>query len=202
MNKVLLIVSGLLIGNLVFAQNTIRKAFQESYQLELKADFTNAVKILKTVYVEDSYELNLRLGWLTYEAGKFTESISFYNKAISLMPYGEEAKFGLIYPKAALGKWNDIIGIYQEILKISPNNVIANYRLGLIYYERKDYQKAYPYFKKDVDLYPFTYDYLLMYAWTSYQLGKMREAKVLFNKVLMISPEDTSALEGLGLMKK
>ena len=64
------------------------------------------------------------------------------------------------------------------------------------------FQKPYPYFKKDVDLYPFTYDYLLMYAWTSFQLGKSREAKVLFNKVLMLSPEDTSALEGLGLIEK
>jgi len=191
-----------LINNMLSAQDSVQKSFQESFQYEYKADFTNAVKTLKTTYQEDSYELNLRLGWLTYEAGKFTESISFYNKAISLMPYAEEAKFGLIYPKAALGKWDDIIAIYQKILNISPNNVLANYRLGLIYYERKDYQKAYPYFKKDVDLYPFTYDYLLMYAWTSFQLGKSREAKVLFNKVLMISPSDASALEGLKLIEK
>jgi len=38
-------------------------------------------------------------------------------------------------------------------------------------------------------------------AWTSFQQGKYREAKVLFNKVLMYSPDDKSALEGLSLIK-
>jgi hypothetical protein len=40
-----------------------------------------------------------------------------------------------------------------------------------------------------------------MFAWTNYMLGKTREAKILFNKVLLISPNDISATEGLGLIK-
>ncbi len=32
-------------------------------------------------------------------------------------------------------------------------------------------------------------------------MGKMLEAEVLFNKVLLLSPGDESALEGLGLIK-
>jgi len=117
------------------------------------------------------------------------------------MPYSEEAKFGLIYPKAAIGKWDEVISLYKKILDNNPNSTIANYRLGLIYYGKKDYQKSYKYFKKVVDLYPFGYDGLLMLAWTNFQQGKMREAKVLFNKVLMYSPGDKSATEGLGLIK-
>jgi hypothetical protein len=38
-------------------------------------------------------------------------------------------------------------------------------------------------------------------AWINLQLGKSREARVLFNKVLLYSPGDASALEGLGLLK-
>ncbi len=185
------------LGGIVYAQESLIKAFQESYVLENKAEYSKAINTLKNVYQEDSYEINLRLGWLSYEAGKFTESVSFYNKAISLMPYAEEPKFGLIYPKSALGKWDDIIELYKEILKISPNNTTANYRLGLIYYERKDYKNALPYMEKVVNLYPFGYDGLLTYAWTNLQLGKLRKAKVLFQKVLLLSPEDASAKEGL-----
>jgi hypothetical protein len=40
-----------------------------------------------------------------------------------------------------------------------------------------------------------------MLAWTNLQLGKSREARVLFNKVLLYSPGDKSALEGMGLIK-
>jgi Flp pilus assembly protein TadD len=50
-------------------------------------------------------------------------------------------------------------------------------------------------------MYPFDYDNLVLYAWTNYQLGKLREAKVLFNKVLLNKPNDASAKEGLGLIK-
>jgi Flp pilus assembly protein TadD len=41
-----------------------------------------------------------------------------------------------------------------------------------------------------------------MFAWSNYQLGRGSDAEALFNKALLLSPNDTSALEGLGLLKK
>ncbi|MCD6180742.1 MAG: tetratricopeptide repeat protein [Bacteroidales bacterium] len=175
----------------------IINAFEESYLYEKEGNYTDAIKSMKKVYVENSYEINIRLGWLDYMAGSYTESVTYYNKALTLMPYSEEARFGLVLPKLALGKTNEVITLYKEIVENSPNNTQANYRLGLIYYEDKDYITAFNYFKKVVQLYPFDYDSLLMLAWTQFKLGHSREAKVLFQKVLMYSPNDTSALEGL-----
>jgi len=40
-----------------------------------------------------------------------------------------------------------------------------------------------------------------MLAWTNHMMGKSREAKVLFQKALLIRPDNASALEGLGLVK-
>ena len=183
------------------SQGALEAAFNKSYQLEKTGDFSAAADVLKKVFDESSYELNLRLGWLNYNAGLFDESVIFYSNAQKLKPYSEEARFGLILPKAALGRWNEVIELYNKILEISPNNSVALYRLGLIYYGRKDYNKAQPLFKKVVDLYPFGYDGLLMLGWTSYFLGNYPQAKVLFNKVLLYSPGDASAKEGLGLIK-
>lgn len=182
-----------------FSQNVgdIINAFSESYVFEKDRNYTDAIKSLKKVYVADSYEINLRLGWLDYMAGSYTESVTYYNKALSLMPYSEEARFGLVLPKLALGKTQEVISIYKEIIANSANNTQANYRLGLIYYEQTDYLTAYGYFQKVVQLYPFDYDSLLMLAWTQLKIGKNREAKVLFQKVLMYSPNDASAIEGL-----
>jgi len=66
-----------------------------------------------------------------------------------------------------------------------------------MYYEQKDYTSAYSYFHKVIQLYPFDYDTLIILGWTQLKLGRNREAKVLFQKVLMFSPNDPSALEGL-----
>lgn len=194
----------LLAMNAAFSQTNqaaLEAAFSKSYTFEKNSDFSASMDALKKVYDESSYELNLRLGWLNYNAGLFDESVIFYSRAQQLKPYAEEARFGLILPFAALGKWNDVIKTYDEILAVSPNNTVALYRLGLVYYGRKDYNKAHTLFKKVVDLYPFGYDGLLMMGWTSYFLGNNNQAKVLFNKVKLYNPGDKSANEGLNLMK-
>ena len=198
------IVIFILAVNVAFSQTNqqaLQAAFSKSYLLEKSSDYSASMDALKKVYDESSYELNLRLGWLNYNAGLFDPSISFYTRAQKIMPYSEEARFGLILPLAALGKWNEVIRCYDEILSVSPNNTTALYRLGLVYYERKDYAKASTLFNKLIDLYPFGYDGLLMLAWTSYFMGNMNQAKVLFNKVLLYDPTDKSAGEGLGLIK-
>jgi tetratricopeptide (TPR) repeat protein len=183
------------------AQNGLVNAFKESYALESKSNFKGAIEALKKAYQPDSYELNLRLGWLCYQAGSLNESVSYYSKAVALKPYAIEPKFGLAYPYSALGRWDDIIGLYNKILEVDPQNSIANYRLGLIYYNQGNYGRADPYIEKVVNLYPFDYDSLLLFAWNKLKLQKTREAKVLFQKVLLYSPDDPSALEGLGLIK-
>ena len=127
----------------------VEDAFSSSYTLELKAEYNATMAILKTVYDEKSYEINLRLGWLNYLAGLFTESSAYYQKAISLKPYSIEAKLGFAYPAAALGNLDQVIKQYQEILKIDPQNTIANYRMGSILYGKKEYADADKYLELD-----------------------------------------------------
>jgi len=200
-HSILLII--ILIGsqNLFAQDNKLIAAFTKSYKYETEGEYQSAITELKNVYDEKSYELNIRLGWLSYNAGLFSQSIIYYRTAINLMPYSEEAKFGLVFPASASGKWDIVLNTYKKVLENSPNNITANYQVGLLYYGKQKYSEAYKHFKITVDLYPFDYDGLIMYAWTNYQLGKYREAKVLFNKVLLLSPDDASALEGLGLIK-
>jgi tetratricopeptide (TPR) repeat protein len=73
--------------------------------------------------------------------------------------------------------------------------------MGSIYYGRKDYAKSEKYLEKVINLYPFDYDSMILYAWTNFKLGKLREAQVMFNKVLLNKPKDISATEGLSLIK-
>ena len=182
-------------------EEKVLKAFENSYLAEKQNDFSKALSLLKKVYLEDSYELNLRMGWLAYNLKMNGESQAYYRKASDLLPYSEEARVGLILPLAASGNWDEVIRIYTRILENNPGNSVALYRLGLIYYNRKEWSQAIRCFQKVVDLYPFGYDGLLMLAWTNLQMGKTREAKVLFNKVILYSPGDKSALEGLKILR-
>jgi len=181
--------------------NKIIEAFSKSYSYETKTDYSSAIKILFDVYDASSYEINLRLGWLNYLNGNFVESITYYKKAISLKPGSIEAKFGLTLPLSAMGNWDAVIKQYEDILKIDPNNTTALYRLGLIYYNKADYKNSYKYLEKLVNLYPFNYDGLILFAWTNLKLGKYSQAKLLFQKVLLLSPNDISAQEGLKTIK-
>ncbi len=197
----LFIAGFILLSLTAHAQNDVIKAFQQSYTLEKTGKNKEALDALKKVYREDNYELNLRLGWLAYLSGMFTESIAYYNNAIQKMPMSIEARLGIVLPLAAMGNWNQIIEQYNKILRIDPQNSLVNYRMGVIFYERKQYAKAESYLKKVVNLFPFDHDSLLMLAWTKYKQGDYNQAKLLFLKALEAYPTDESAKQGLSLLK-
>jgi tetratricopeptide (TPR) repeat protein len=179
----------------------LQDAFSQSYAYEKSGETAKAIEALKTVYDANSYELNLRLGWLNYSAGSFTEATAYYNKAVTLSPNSVEAKLGLVMPLASLGKWDDVIKQYLDILSIDPKNSLVNYRMGSIYYSKNDFSTAFKYLEKGLSMYPFDYDLIILTAWTYYKMGKMNEAKALFQRALLNRPDDSSAKEGLGLIK-
>lgn len=176
-------------------------AFADSYAKEKAGKYVEAAAPLKANYDEKSYEINLRLGWLTYLQGNFSESLGYYNKAIDLMPYAIEPRLGIAFPASAQGNWDLVVTHYNKILSIDPNHTLTLYRMGAIAYERKDYHQAYKYVEKVVNLYPWDHSSVLLFAWINLQMGKTREAKILFNKVLLYFPDDASAKEGLKAIK-
>ncbi len=198
----ILLVTILFSGLLLNAQTAARQsAFSKSYELENASNYASAIKEVKTVFDTDDYFCNIRLGWLYYLSKNYTESIKYYDKAISLKPYAIEARFGCIKPLSASENWEKVKAHYLQILKIDPQNTTANYWLGVIYYNRKQYSSAANLFGKVINLYPLDYDSVIMLAWTKLYLGKMGDAKVLFNHALTIRPNDVSAVAGLKLIK-
>jgi tetratricopeptide (TPR) repeat protein len=178
-----------------------QSVFEKSYELEKNGQYKESLEILKQYYTSDSYDFNIRYGWLYYNLGDYPSSLEHYAKAMELLPYSHEAKLGFVLPLSALGEWDQVIEIYNSMIKLDPKNTLVNYRLGAIYYERKEYQKAYNSLEEVINLYPNDYDSNLLFAWTNFQMGKLKEAKVLFNKVLLIQPDSESAMEGLKLIQ-
>lgn len=204
LKKQILAISCIIIGISTYAQSdnlALRKAFKESYALEYNKAYGEAINALSKMHDENSYELQLRLGWLNYMNKNYTQSQVNYAKAASLKPYAVEAKLGLVKPLSALESWDKVLQVYEEVIKIDPQNYTANYWAGTIYYNRKKFEQASRLFEKIVNLYPFDYDGNHMLAWTYFNMGKNNEAKAFFSKALLNRPDDSSSLDGLSKLK-
>jgi len=193
----------MLLSLITFAQSdaVVQKAFKDSYTQEYNKLYGEAIASINKVYEADSYEINLRLGWLYYMNKNYTQSQTYYQKAVALKPYAVEAKLGLVKPLSVLESWDKVLQNYEEILKVDAQNYTANYWAGVIQYNRKKYEQASKLFEKIVNLYPFDYDGNHMLAWTYLNMGKNADAKTLFNKALLNRPADASCLEGLSKIK-
>lgn len=176
-------------------------AFSQSYIQEAAGKYDAAASSLLKIYDATSYETNMRLGWLYYADAKSKDALAYYKKAMTLMPAATEPMWAIIAPLSILENWVEVEQNYLAILKLDAKNSVANYRLGLVYYYRKDYVKAKKYFDVSLNLYPFDYNNMLMSAWTNYFLGNKNAARILFSKTLLYSPNDASAQEGMGLTK-
>jgi tetratricopeptide (TPR) repeat protein len=184
-----------------FAQsNNQTAAFGKSYEAENAKNYSSAINEIKSIYDATNYVINIRLGWLNYLAKQYNESINYYEKAITLKPYAIEARLGCVKPLSALEDWEKVKKQYMEILTIDPQNTLANYWLGVIYYNRKDFVNASKLFEKIINLYPLDYDSIIILGWSKLYNNKPLEAKSLFQQALIIKPNDTSALSGLKLI--
>ena len=175
----------------------LQKAFRNSYNDEYNKNYTTAISDISPYYSENSYEVNIRLGWLNYLNKNYNASQSYYLKATIIKPGAIEAKFGYVKPLSFLQSWDKVLEQYQAILKIDPQNTQASYWAGVIHYNRKQYDAAIKYFRVVVILYPFDYDGNHMLAWATLMTGKKAEAKPFFEKALIIKPGDDSSTDGL-----
>ena len=180
----------------------MQTAFAKSFMSEDKGDYVTALKDIQAIYSDKSYLVNLRIGWLSYMSKDYVNSIKYYKLACDLMPTATEPLWGLALPYIAQEKWVEVENVYKQIVRYDPKNSLVNYRLGMIYFYRKNYVEAIKYFDVTLTLFPLDYDAISMSAWTNYYLGKKEEAKVLFNRLLLMYQSDASAIEGLALCNK
>jgi len=208
MKKITIIIIVLFTSIFISAQNINSDdkllAFKNSIEQESIGHYSDAISdILKiTDKYKSDYLVNLRLGWLYYLNKDYTNSITFYKKAIQ--SGGEnniEAMLGITLPLSGNGDWDGVKEYYKKVIDIDEHNYTANLRLGQILLNTENYLNAKVYLSKVHEHYPGDYESNLYLAWTLYYLGDKSTAKELFTKVLLLNPGDESALVGMKLVK-
>jgi tetratricopeptide (TPR) repeat protein len=174
-------------------------ALQDSYDAEKNQDYPGAIKPLEKLGAEGSanYIVQLRLGWLHYCAKNWSESIAYYGRASQLSPQSVEPLLGLMLPQMAAGKNDDALRTAQTIIREDPGNYTAISRMAWLLYSRKDYSAAVSAYRKLVTFYPTDTEMLLGLGWALRLSGHASEAAKQFQTVLLLSPGNTRALEGL-----
>ena len=194
----------LIVLTLVFVSLSIKSqqnsdlAFSKSYSFEYALQYAKAIAAINDLK-SDSYQINLRLGWLYYLSKDYVKAEQYYKKAVAQEKTSIEARFGLVLPMSAVSNWNGILLTYLEITKLDPNNSIANYRIASIFNARKDYLNSNAYVLKVLRLYPFDFDSNLLYGKNLIAQGKNTEAKKHLAKALEYNPQ---AEEVKSLIKK
>lgn len=178
------------------SQQSTEIAFSKSYAFEYETQYNKAIAVLNDV-ASDNYQINLRLGWLYFLNKDYVKSEAHYKKAIAFEPTSIEARFGYVLPLSAQGNWNIVLNTYLEILKIDPNNSVANYRTASIYFTRKDYVKSISHLSTVTKMYPFDYDSNLLFGKTLLAQGKNAEAKKYFEKAIEYNPQSEEAKSAL-----
>jgi tetratricopeptide (TPR) repeat protein len=178
----------------------VTAAFTKSYELVELArtpDYKAAIEPLKEVYDKTSYFMNLRLGYLHYDAGMHVEAVDYFKIACELRPGAIEPKLGQALALEMLGNKTELRAVYEAVLKIETKNTYSHYKLGMLDYESKDYKSALSHFELINKLYPSDIDGLLMMGWTNVQLGNSDVSKSFFNRALCFSKNNESATKGL-----
>jgi tetratricopeptide (TPR) repeat protein len=167
-------------------------------------DYAKSIQALETVYKDnkDDYLLNLRLGWLNYQAKSYDESKKYYGQAVALSNNKSiEALLGRTLPLAAVNDWDGVVSTYNAVLKLDAMNYTANLRLGQISLNRGAYAEAKMFLEKVYASFPGDYEPNLSLGWAYYYLGDKKKAESLLTTALMLSPGDTLALKGLKLLR-
>jgi tetratricopeptide (TPR) repeat protein len=178
--------------------------FNQSLTAEAEDRYADALKDLESLPSEakSDYLVSLRLGWLCYLNQDYDRAVSYYQQASqSARGRSIEALLGLTLPLAAKSDWTRVEESYRRVLSMDPHNYTANLRLGQIELNRGDFSQAELYLKTALENYPGEYEANLSSAWNNYYLGHAADARVLFERALMLSPGDTSATRGLQLVR-
>lgn len=178
-------------------EGALATALKASYEAEVQQDYRAAIRALVIPAAASSYIAQLRLGWLGYCAKEWNESISHYSQAVQLAPFAIEPLLGLMLPQMAAGKNDDAIHTAQIVLRQDPNNYTAISRAAWLLYLRRDYKQAAIMYRKLVNLYPTDTEMLLGLGFSLKFAGDKKESAQYFNTVLLLSPNNARALEGL-----
>jgi len=175
--------------------------YRASYQLEAQGKYAEALAKMTQVTpsARSRYFVTVRLAWLSYLSGRYDQSATQYHAAAALEPKAVEPKIGLTLPLMAQRKWKELEKACAAVLKIDPRHGVARARLAHAHYMVGNYPDAAVVYRGLIEDYPAELDHQTGLGWAIARMGRVAEAKKIFEAVLEVSPDNPNAKQGMAL---
>lgn len=178
--------------SLLFANNqTIQKSYLQSYNYEQIGKYQDAIKVLLPLHNKypHGYTLNLRLGWLFYLDGHYTDAIKYYKKASLIKTHTLEPLLGLIRVYLTTYSYKEAENISTEILKKDYYNYYANLYICKALIGEKKYKIAIAVINKMLTLYPTDVSFLEE-LFISYKATSNKRYQDIYKSILILDPNN------------
>jgi len=178
----------------------IAGSYHRSFDMERAERYQDAIRALAPVYeaYPNGYTVNLRMGWLFYLNGNYNNAVAHYEVANTAAPLAMEPKLGRLLPLLAQGRWAEAETVAYQIVSVDHYNYYGNLRLIIALREQKKLGPAYQIALKMVGVYPTDMYYLVELALVNDARGDTAEARRLFGEILILYPQNETALKYLG----
>jgi tetratricopeptide (TPR) repeat protein len=173
----------------------IAGAYARSFGYERTQAYDDAIRALAPVYdaYPNGYTVNLRMGWLFYLNGNYSNAVAHYEVAEAAAPSALEPKLGRLLPLLAQERWAEAEALGYQVVSVDHYSYYGNLRLAVALRMQGKVDAAYQVALKMLTAYPTDILYLVELARTVDARGDPDEARRLFGEVLILDPENEAA---------
>jgi tetratricopeptide (TPR) repeat protein len=134
-------------------------------------------------------------GALAGEGQKWQEARRFFEEALSYQPSYDVALAGLGLCEMVENKSESAFDLFQKAAKANPENQRALFGVLQVGYPLKRYREIEELLVSYLDLHPANVDMLYSFAGVLFAQGKLQQARMEVEKILLFEPTNSRALE-------
>ena len=175
-------------------------AWEASLQAETGGNYVDALKVLADAYKAHpkSYQLNVRMGWLSYASGDQKNAETYYDQAIKISPSAIEAKLGHLSPLLAQKKYAEAEAQAAQIVRADSLNYWGNFWHSYALRWQGKAKNAEPIIDRLAAAYPADATVLLELGLVrALQPQRKAASRDVFQQVLTLDPGNAVATEQL-----
>ncbi len=162
--------------------------------------FARALK-LRASYPDTLANSWNNLGLLAGRAGRTTEAVGDFQKALRLSPDHLIALNNLGGAYRQLKQWDDARTTYERALQLSPNNSDSNYGLGMVYAQLDDTSRAFELLEKALKARPVFPEALNNLGILYLRTKRPDDAVASFQESIRVAPEFDQAYLNLARVR-
>jgi Flp pilus assembly protein TadD len=147
---------------------------------------------------DDPDLLSVRASW-AFENGDVAEAEADLTRAVEVSPFHQRSRRQLAALLKSVGRQEDAVDVYEEMLRIQPEDADTHYELGSLLLD-SDLETALPHLEEACRLAPARPNFLTTLGVAYIKAGRMTEAEASLRRAKTLKPDDVNVSNNLGIV--